>query len=76
VGFRWFVRQAALGEGLSGDVRNLPTGCVEIRAQGSKEQLDALERAIQHGPRGARVDGVDVIDEDSESTFDGFEIRI
>jgi len=60
VGFRWFTEEAALREGLSGFVRNLPDGSVEAEAEGDAEALLRFERALRQGPRGARVDGVDV----------------
>lgn len=60
VGFRWFTEEAALREGLSGFVRNLPDGSVEAEAEGDVDALLRFERALRQGPRGARVDGVDV----------------
>ena len=56
VGFRWFVREEARRLGLAGWVRNLPTGDVELVAEGSPEALDALARTIGRGPPGARVE--------------------
>jgi acylphosphatase len=55
VGFRWFVMEAASAEGITGWVRNLPDGTVEIVAEGDAE---AMERAARRGPRRARVDDV------------------
>jgi acylphosphatase len=60
VGFRWFTREAADREGVHGWVRNLPDGRVEAQAEGDVEALDRFERALRHGPRGARVDEIDV----------------
>ena len=60
VGFRYFAEAAAAREGLHGWVRNLPDGRVEASAEGDAEALDRFERAIRHGPPGARVDHVDV----------------
>ncbi len=56
VGFRWFVREEARRLGLAGWVRNLPTGEVELVAEGAPESLDALARSIGKGPPGARVE--------------------
>jgi acylphosphatase len=58
VGFRWFVRERARRLGLSGWVRNLADGSVEVAAAGDAYQLDLLRRELQRGPNGARVDGV------------------
>ena len=61
VGYRDFVYMRARFLGLQGYVRNLPDmRSVEVVAEG---QRDALERLLDHlreGPRGARVDALDV----------------
>ena len=58
VGFRWFVRERARRLGLSGWVRNLADGSVEVAASGDAYQLDLLRGELRRGPNGARVDGV------------------
>jgi acylphosphatase len=58
VGFRWFVDHEARQLGLSGWVRNNFDGTVEVLAVGSDEQLLALRRKLERGPRAARVDEV------------------
>jgi acylphosphatase len=60
VGFRYFAQAAALREGIHGSVRNLPDGGVEAEAEGDAEAMERFERAIRHGPPGARVAHVDV----------------
>jgi acylphosphatase len=60
VGFRWFARETADREGVHGWVRNLPDGRVEALAEGDAEALDRFERSLRHGPRGARVDDLEV----------------
>jgi acylphosphatase len=60
VGFRWFIEATAAREGIHGSVRNLPDGRVEALAEGEAEAIERFERAIHHGPPGARVDGVEV----------------
>ena len=60
VGFRYFAEAAAAREGLHGWVRNLPDGRVEATAEGESEAVERFERAIRHGPPGARVERVDV----------------
>lgn len=47
VGFRAAVLSLALKLGVTGTVRNLPGGTVELEAQASKETLEALITAIQ-----------------------------
>ena len=60
VGFRYFAEAVAGREGVHGWIRNLPDGAVEAQAEGDAESVERFERAIRHGPPGARVDDVDV----------------
>jgi acylphosphatase len=60
VGFRWFVEREAATLGVTGWVRNREDGRVEVMATGTREQLSALYRRLQEGPRAARVDDVAV----------------
>ena len=60
VGFRYFTLEVARREGVTGWVRNLPDGRVEAVVEGEAEAVTRLERAIRSGPRGARVDTVNV----------------
>ena len=64
VGFRFFAERTASSLGVSGYVRNLYDGRVEVYAIGSAEQMDALRNALQRGPRMAGVDRVDELDAD------------
>ncbi|MDD5492398.1 MAG: acylphosphatase [bacterium] len=47
VGFRYFTRRLADSLGLSGYVKNLPDGNVEIEAEGDKQSLLDLIRDLQ-----------------------------
>ena len=58
VGFRWFVRERARRLGLSGWVRNLPDGSVEVVASGEQGQIDLLVGELRKGPTGAVVDEI------------------
>jgi acylphosphatase len=55
VGFRYFVYRKAAGMGLTGFVRNLAGGDVEIRARGPGGLLEDLLTAVKIGPRGSEV---------------------
>lgn len=59
VGFRWFVARHAKSLGLTGFVRNLPDGSVEVMVDGPEEALPALERLLRSGPASAQVDRVE-----------------
>ncbi|HEX6324360.1 MAG TPA: acylphosphatase [Vicinamibacterales bacterium] len=74
VGFRFFLRERAALEGLAGWARNTEDGSVEAEVEGEREAVDRFERAVHHGPAGARVDSVDVADVTPEWRR-GFEIR-
>ena len=60
VGFRYFVQRAAGQLGLTGWVRNNDDGTVELVAEGVREKLEELRRAVERGPRMAQVQRVDV----------------
>ena len=75
VGFRYFAAEAAARENLHGWVRNLADGRVEISAEGDVEAMDRFERSIRQGPRGSRVEGVDVDHAPPGGAVSGFSIR-
>jgi acylphosphatase len=60
VGYRYFTRKKAFELGLAGYAENLPDGRVEVIAEGEKTSLEHLIHHLRQGPRGARVDHVDV----------------
>ena len=74
VGFRFFTEEAARREGLSGFVRNLEDGRVEVLAEGDAEAVARFERAIWLGPSLPRVVDVDTETQMPMGTV-GFEIR-
>jgi acylphosphatase len=59
-----FFRQATADEAarlqLSGSVRNLPDGSVEVVAEGARAAVLALAAWCRRGPPAARVDDVEV----------------
>ncbi len=59
VGFRWFVRERARRLGLTGWVRNLPDGSVEVAAAGDEQQVELLKQELARGPQGASVDALE-----------------
>lgn len=61
VGFREWTRRTAERLALSGTVRNLPDGSVEVRARGEAKALTELEGRLRKGPLAARVDSVERI---------------
>ncbi len=75
VGFRMYARREAARLGLRGYVRNLPTGEVEIVAEGDPGAVERLAAWAGHGPPAASVEGVDVRPEEPTGEFGAFEIR-
>ena len=75
VGFRYFTQNAAAREGVAGWVQNLPDGRVEVFVEGDEDAVTRVERAIRSGPPGARVDNVDVQDEEAAGALKGFGIK-
>jgi acylphosphatase len=75
VGFRWFVRQAAEEDGLTGWVRNLADGRVEVQAAGPEEALGALERRLREGPPAARVEAVETTPTTEKPDWTDFGVR-
>lgn len=55
VGFRYHVSNRARQIGVTGYVRNLWDGSVEVVAEGDKARLDRLLAYLQVGPRSASV---------------------
>ena len=60
VGFRFFVLGRARKLGLTGSVRNLPGGEVEVLARGPAERLQEFVAALYDGPALSRVEAVKV----------------
>ena len=55
VWFRVGTQEEARKLGITGWVRNLPNGCVEVLACGSESQLTQLFQWLQQGPPLAKV---------------------
>lgn len=60
VGFRAFVQHTAQTMNLTGWVKNLYDGRVEVLTEGSEDDINAFIDKLKEGPIGARVDNVDV----------------
>jgi len=59
VGYRDFAQRVASALGLTGYVRNLDDGRVEVYAAGLPDKLSDLSAALRKGPRMADVRGVE-----------------
>lgn len=74
VGFRHFTRRTAQSLGLVGFVRNDPSGTVTVIAEGSRENLDDLARALYDGPRSAVVEHVETAWTSPRDDFSDFSV--
>lgn len=74
VWFRQSTVETALAHGLSGWVRNLEDGRVELMAQGDENGLMQLEAWLSIGPELATVAEVKSERIGSASTFEGFDV--
>jgi acylphosphatase len=75
VGFRYFTEDLAQREGVSGFVRNLPDGRVEAVVAGDLESVGRVDTALWNGPRGARVDDIEIEETTPSGRLTGFRIR-
>jgi acylphosphatase len=64
--FRDSCQREALAAGLSGWVRNRPDGAVEAVFEGEPPAVEAMVTWCAHGPSRARVDQVEVTDEEPQ----------
>lgn len=70
--FRRFVCEQAQRLGLTGYVRNKNDGSVEAVAEGEEKILQELVALCRKGPTAARVDKIDVEEENYTGDFKGF----
>jgi acylphosphatase len=75
VSYRAAARAEAERLGVSGWVRNLPGGSVELAAEGPREEVERLLAWCRRGPSPARVDQVEVTWEPAQGEPSGFAIR-
>ena len=77
VGFRYHTRSTARNFGLTGWVKNLPDGSVEIHAEGSPEELDRLQAWCQSGgPPAARVTEIQANPTPPRGCYHAFTIEV
>lgn len=72
--YRDNTRRWASSLGLSGWVRNLPDGRVEVSVEGEKDKIESLERKLMEGPPLSHVERVITEWEDYKGEYSGFHI--
>ena len=75
VGFRFAACNAAAECSVTGWVRNVPDGSVEIVVQGSPDAVARMTAWAERGPRHASVDAVQVEPLTESEAMHAFEIR-
>ncbi|MFA5487672.1 MAG: acylphosphatase [Candidimonas sp.] len=73
VGFRAATVRRAHMHGVTGWVRNMEDGSVQVLAQGEPDRVDSLLSWLHQGPPAARVDAVVHERVDTERHYDRFE---
>ncbi len=75
VGYRYYtLRKAQTLENVTGYVKNLPGGGVEVWAEGPEESLRQLLKHLERGPLGAAVDRVEWHWKEPTGKYDAFNI--
>jgi acylphosphatase len=74
VGFRYTVKTVATGFEVTGTVRNLDDGRVELIAEGKKSELEEFLVAIRESEVGRFIKNEQTNWSDAKNEFRGFEI--
>jgi acylphosphatase len=72
--FRDHTRKWAGSLGLTGWVRNIGDGRVEVLAEGEREKIESLIGRLEEGPPLAMVESVDVVWKEYTGEFPDFRI--
>ena len=72
--FRAHTQREAAARGLTGWVKNLSDGRVEILVEGEKEKVAELISAVKDGPPMSHVEAVDVSWQEYRGEFEGFRV--
>ena len=60
VGFRYLAREVAFGFEVTGEVRNVPDGRVELTAEGEEAEVRAFLEAMQASQLGSHIRNAEV----------------
>jgi acylphosphatase len=74
VGFRYAVKTLAPGFEVTGSIRNLPDGRVELIAEGEKTELDAFQQAVRESGLGPLIRNESGTWSETQNDLQGFEI--
>lgn len=74
VGFRYTSTQVAKQLGITGWVKNLPDGRVELHIQGNSDELELYLESLEAAIYGT-ISGIEKVETAVDPTLRGFEIR-
>lgn len=74
VAFRWYAQERANQLGVSGWIRNLDDGRVEVWVEGEQDSVEQMLAWLRRGPPSARVEGLEVSEREPEN-LPAFEVR-
>lgn len=74
VGFRYTVKSVAAGYDVTGAVRNMPDGRVELVVEGVQDELKAFAQAVRESGLDHFIAREQVIWSEAKGEFLGFEI--
>jgi acylphosphatase len=75
VGFRYFALQQAQHVGITGYVKNLIDGRVEIEAEGSQEAVESYINILRAGPVYGNVEDIIITELPFEGRYSKFSIN-
>ena len=75
VGFRYFTQQAARYLGLTGFVKNLYNGDVEVFIEGEENQVKIFQEKLKEGPHYGHVTELNVSQEPFQNRYNRFEVE-
>lgn len=75
VGLRYFTQEKATELGLSGFIRNLTDGRVEVIFEGTADKVEDLLDWFQDGVSKARIDTIALRYEEPEGRFSNFSVK-
>ena len=76
VSFRYYTMQEARSLGLTGWVRNLWDGRVEVLLDGDEDAVEQMIKWCQQGPPPAVVENVEIAWEEPTAELNNFRVRI
>ena len=75
VGYRYFASREASLLGITGYVRNLYDGSVEVYAEGEDTSIDRFGKILEEGPRFGNVNDIKIENYPPEDIYTNFTIE-